>query len=186
VATVAPVAEPPPEADADEFVYAAVPAPGAALQVAEERPAPAAAGEIDPPRLFQALLAELERDPAGAPLLPLLSRLRPVSIIGNVFQVAYDPEELPGDEIRRVQMPETMNVLRECYARVAATPESAIVVKRWIASVSEEQRGARRRPSSEERSRVESLPFVREVCAAVGGHVVDVRVQGSEPRRGEP
>ena len=82
-------------------------------------------------------------------------------------------------------MPETMNVLRECFARVASVPESTIVVKRWFASVSEDQRGTRRRPSSEERNRVENLPFVREVCAAVGGQVVDVRVQGPEPRRGE-
>ena len=181
-------AEPPPTAVLQEPAYAAVPPPSATLQVAEERPPPPpgeAAGELAPTRLFQALLGQLEQDPVGVALLPLLRRLRPVSIIGNVFQVAYDAEELSGDEIRRVQMPETMNVLRECFARVAATPESTIVVKRWIASVSEEQRGARRRPSAEERSRVENLPFVREVCATVGGQVVDVRVQGLEPRRGE-
>lgn len=191
VAAVAAAAEPPPpDADPEEPAYAAVPPPSDALQVAEEPPpapppAPAAPVETDPVRLFQALLAQLEQDPAGAALLPLLKRLRPVSVIGNVFQIAYDPEELLGDEIRRVQLPETMGVLRAGYARVAATPESTIVVKRWIASVSGEQRGTRRRPSAEERSRVENLPFVREVCAAVGGQVVDVRVQGPEPRRGE-
>ena len=151
----------------------------ATLLVAEERPPAAAARETDPVRLFQALLVQLEQDPAGAAVLPLIRRLRPVSVIGNVFQVAYDPEDLLGEEVRRLQSPETMDLVRACYARVASTPEGTIVVKRWIASVSGEQRGTRRRPSAEERSRVENLPFVREVCTVLGGRVVDVRVQGS-------
>jgi DNA polymerase-3 subunit gamma/tau len=159
-------------------VYAAA-ASTATLLVAEERPPAAAARETDPVRLFQALLVQLEQDPAGAAVLPLIRRLRPVSVIGNVFQVAYDPEDLLGEEVRRLQSPETMDLVRACYARVASTPEGTIVVKRWIASVSGEQRGTRRRPSAEERSRVENLPFVREVCTVLGGRVVDVRVQGS-------
>jgi hypothetical protein len=193
VAAVAAAAEPPPEVDQEDADYLADPPAVAALQVAEAPPPPppppppaaAPAAEADPARLFQALLSELEQHATGAALVPLCKRLRPVSIIGSVFQVAYDPEELAADEIRRVQAPETMKVVRECFARVAPTPESAIVVKRWIASVSGDQRGVRRRPSSEERTRVENLPFVREVCAAVGGQVVDVRVPGPEPRRGE-
>jgi len=187
VAAPAPVAGAAGTAEDDESPTAAEEVPGE-LIVAEAPPAPppaAAPLEREPAGLFQALLARLKAHPTGAGLLPLVQRLHPISVIGNVFQVAYDAEELLPEEVRQLQAPETMAVVRECFAAVAPTPESMIVLKRWIASVSEDQRGLRRRATPEERARVESLPFVRMACAAVGGQVIDVRVPGPEPRRGE-
>jgi hypothetical protein len=137
----------------------------------------------DPAALFTALLATLGEDPGAASLLPLTRRLHAVSVIGTVFQLAYDPEELLADEVRALQQPDTVTALREAFARVA--PDCTLVLKRWIASVSDDQRAARRRATEDERQRVEALPFVREVCAAVGGQVIDVRVPGPDPRRGE-
>jgi len=180
----APLTDGPADGPAEDAPYAVEPAPE--LQVADappQAPPPAAPVWPEPARLFEALLAELGREARGVALLPLAKRLQPVSVIGNVFQVAYDADGLLPQEVRSLQAPETQAVLRACFARVAPVPEGTLVLKRWIASVSDEQRAARRRGTPEDRQRIAGLPFVRDVCAAVGGQVVDVRVSGSEPRR---
>ncbi|NLF18347.1 MAG: DNA polymerase III subunit gamma/tau [Lentisphaerae bacterium] len=178
---------------------AAVATPAPAGEASSEAPLPAAvpaavkaaihAGEVPveptPASLFEALLGQLEAHKAGSPLLDLVRRLTPVSLIGTVFQVAYDVQALQPDEVRRLQAPETMAVLRECYAAVAPTPEGTLVLKRWIASLSDEHRDQRHRATAEERARVEAMPFVQAVCTAIGGRVIDVRMPGPESRRGE-
>jgi hypothetical protein len=192
VATVAPLAEPAadhPAAPAD-VAYAVETEPDPALELAETPPPPAPrlpAPPVwpEPARLFEALLAELGRNAPGAALLPLAKRLQPVSVLGTVFQIAYDAEGLGAAEVRTLQAPETLAVLRACFARIAPVPEATLVLKRWLASVSDDQRSARRRGTAEDRQRIANLPFVREVCAAVGGQVVDVRLPGNEPRRAE-
>ena len=132
--------------------------------------------QVDLAALFAEILDQLDGHPAGANLLPLIRQLRPVSLIGNVLQLAYDPDDMPVHDISRMLQPETLDVVQECFALVAPNPESRVVIKRWLVSVSDGQRQQRRRATQEEIERVAEHPFVRLVCERVGGSVVDARI----------
>lgn len=144
----------------------------------------AVAPPVDLDRLFAELLEQLDGYPGGEELLPLIRRLRPVSFIGNVLQLAYDPDDMPMQDISRILQPATLDIVQECFTPVAPDPESRVVIKRWLASISHEEGPSRRKASRAEIEKIASHPFVQQVCERVDGVVVDARLRDESTGEG--
>ena len=181
----APVAESAvPEPDTGEPVAASpapepIEEPAAELEARDPSPeqyGPAA--EISIPETaadaLHAIIAATNSDLHLRPLKPYLQELKPVSLDGATLEIAYD-DEFPEEHVKHLQSPQNWRRIEALVQRVLRDENARVLLKRWIDSVSSEERRRAQKASPEVRAQVESNTFVKQVCDLFGGHVVEVR-----------
>ena len=124
--------------------------------------------------LWHRLVEEVGKVPGKHQLKSYLQELKPVSFLHGVLHAGID-EDVPEEHAEVLQSAETARVLATCFAQISPVPDGKVLVKRWIASVSDAERRPAKVSSPEVRERVEKNEFVRRVCGLFDGEVIDVR-----------
>jgi len=130
--------------------------------------------DVNPAELWHKVIQEVEKTPGKHQLKIYMQELKPVSFRDGVLQVAYD-EDVPEEHQHLLLEPDSMTVLQKCFRRVSPVPNGRLLLKRWIESVSRDERTPRFESSPEIKERVGANPFVRRVCELFDATVVDVR-----------
>ncbi len=158
---------------ADDSAVAQETATGSAAQATGENTLHIADTD-DVRAVYQAVLRYLSQT-GNDQLQKYMQALWPVSIDDEVFQLAYD-DSMPAEHLTFLQQ---ADVTGEIEAAVAAVMPGEgrpqLLLKRWIESVSKEDRNPLAVVTPEMRDNIKKQPFVQKVCELFNGQVVDVR-----------
>ena len=130
----------------------------------------------DPVEIWQSVLGKLRSEIAEPQLRACLASLKPVSVIGNALEVAYTPETA-AEQVERLDDELIREKLNQVMKQVTGRSESRVLLKKWIDNLSGDESDEPKRAAftSDVRERLESRPFVRNVCDLFGGTLIDGR-----------
>ncbi len=169
-----PEPEPAPDSQPAASASAAAPPPPEPDPMPRSPEVQLPESQTQPGQLWQRLLAEIATRPGGKLIHPLLETLQPVSLINHALAVAYH-DDFPGESLDLIQQPENLTLIQDCFRRIYPESDATVIIKRYLESVSDESLKQRPKSTPEIRQRVEASEFVRRVCDAFGGTVIDVR-----------
>ena len=157
-------------------------APAAPPQASEETPPADDVREIPPARpipsepadILHALIAESAKDVHLRPLKTYLQELKAVSFEQNTLELAYD-DEFPEEHVKTLQRHANWSRIEHLAQRILSDDGVSVLLKRWIDSVSADQRRRPQPVSAEVRTQIENNPFVKHVCDLFDGRIVEVR-----------
>jgi hypothetical protein len=130
---------------------------------------------MDAPTAKAKLLATLEKTEEGRALVPLVEQLKPTACRGMVLQLGYD-ESVSAEDLARLRGKDTERLLQQCMQEAFDSGNAKVLVRRWLAGLSDDQKPGMRLATVEEELQVRNRPLVQQVLELFGGDVIDVRI----------
>jgi hypothetical protein len=139
---------------------------------------------MDAPTAKEKLLAAMAESEEGRALVPLVEALKPTSCRGLTLQLGYD-EAISAEDLVRLTAKETERLLQQAMQAAFNTGQARVLVRRWLAGLSDDQRPGLRPANEEEHQRTRARPLVQQVLDLFGGEVIDVRVNDRAQESGK-
>ncbi|MDX9979557.1 MAG: DNA polymerase III subunit gamma/tau, partial [Lentisphaeria bacterium] len=137
--------------------------------------APAGAAVLDAPTAKQMLLDSLAKSEMGQGMLPLVEALKATSCRGMVLQLGYD-EAVSAADLTKLLSKDTQMLLRDALRDALGNDKANVLIRRWLAGLSDEQKPGLRPANEREEQEARSNPLVQQTLKLFGGELIDLRV----------